>query len=194
MLPSSELIGLLGRVQRSGRRHTSGVTDVAFSPDGRLLATTSADLSVRLWEVASHQPLGDPLTGHTDTVWSVTFSSDGRLLATTSFDRSVLLWDVASHQPIGQPLTGHTDTLFDVAFSPDGKLLATAGKDRTARLWAIPSTWIGRSCELVGRNLSQQEWDRYIGAATPYVRQCAQYPSGPGADPHAPAAVYPASP
>ncbi|MGH3999682.1 MAG: WD40 repeat domain-containing protein, partial [Pseudonocardiaceae bacterium] len=174
--------------------HTNSVYAVAFSPDGKLLATTSGDRSARLWDVASRQPLGQPLTGHTNEVWGVAFSPDGRLLATTSEDRSVLLWDVASRQLLGQPLTGHTDTVYDVAFSPDGKLLATTGKDHTVRLWATPSTWTGQSCELVGRNLSQQEWDRYVGAATPYVRQCAQYPSGPGADPDARAAVYPASP
>ncbi len=174
--------------------HTDEVGGVAFSPDGKLLATASLDHTVRLWEVASRQPLGEPLTGHTNPVRSVAFSPDGKLLATTSGDRSVRLWEVASRQPLGEPLTGHTGEVYGVAFSPDGKLLATASGDRTARLWATPSMWVGHSCELVGRNLSQQEWDRYIGAATPYVRQCAQYPSGPGANPDAPAAVYPASP
>ncbi|MGH3873042.1 MAG: trypsin-like peptidase domain-containing protein [Pseudonocardiaceae bacterium] len=174
--------------------HTGDFNGVAFSPDGRLLATTSDDRTVQLWDVASRKPLGDPLIGHTDTVYGVAFSPDGKLLATTSGDRTARLWDVASRQALGDPLTGHTDTVYGVAFSPDGKLLATASKDRTARLWATPSTWVGHSCEIVGRNLSQQEWDRYVGAATSYVRQCSQYPSGPGADPDAPAAVYPASP
>ncbi|MDQ3762790.1 MAG: WD40 domain-containing protein [Actinomycetota bacterium] len=80
-----------------------------------------------------------------------------------------------------------------MAFSPDGALLATTSADGTVRLWATPATWVDHTCDIVGRNLSQQEWDRYVGAATPYVRQCAQYPSGPSADPDAPAAVYPAS-
>ncbi|MCA1708832.1 MAG: hypothetical protein LC808_38365, partial [Actinobacteria bacterium] len=133
-----------------------------------------------------------PLTGHTNTVRDVAFSPDGTLLATTSTDRTVRLWDVASRQPFGQPLTGHTDWVRGVAFSPDGTLLATTSADKTVRLWATPVTWVGHSCELVRRNLSQQEWEHYIGAATPYVRQCAQYPSGPGANPDAPTAGYPA--
>jgi WD domain, G-beta repeat len=137
----------------------------------------------------SHQ-----LTGHTGPVYGVAFSPDGKLLATTSRDDAIRLWDVASRQPLGEPLTGHTSAVYAVAFSPDGKLLATTSDDHTTRLWATPSTWIGQSCELAGRNLSQQEWDRYIGTTTPYVRQCAQYPPGLGADPDAPIAVYPANP
>ncbi len=174
---------------------TNKVVTVVFSPDGTLLATISFDNNtVRLWDVASRQPRGEPLALHTNTVWSVAFSPNGKSLATASADRTIRLWDVASHQPLIEPLTGHTNVVTGVAFSPDSKLLASASSDSTVRLWATPATWVAQSCELVGRNLSQQEWDRYIGAATPYVRQCAQYPSGPGADPEAPAAVYPNSP
>ena len=174
--------------------HTGPVYAVVFSPDGRLLATASFDGSVRLWDGASRLPLGQPLAGHTETVTAVAFSPDGRLLATASADRSVRLWDVASRQPLGEPLTGHTEEVFAVVFSPDGTLLATASADDTARVWATPSTWVSRSCELVGRNLSQDEWERYVGSDKQYVRHCPQYPSGPDADPDAPVAVYPASP
>jgi WD40 repeat protein len=88
-----------------------------------------------LWDTATGQPHGQPLTGHTDTVRGVAFSPDGTLLATTSDDQTVRLWDTATGQPHGQPLTGHTGPVYSVAFSPDGTLLATASADRTARLW-----------------------------------------------------------
>jgi WD40 repeat protein len=121
--------------------HTDRVTTVAFSPDGRTLATGSDDHTLRLWNMtnpARPTSLGAPLTGHTDHVRSVVFSPDGRTLASGGADRMVRLWNVAdpAHPtPLGPPLTGHTDEVTTVVFSPDGRTLATGGHDQTVRLW-----------------------------------------------------------
>ena len=112
--------------------HTSTVWGVAFSPDGRLLATVSTDTTARLWDPATGEHRRT-LTGHDEPLSSVAFSPDGRLLATPSTDTTARLWNPGTGEH-RRTLTGPAPVT-GVAFSPDGRLLATAGYDKTARLW-----------------------------------------------------------
>ena len=102
--------------------HTREVFSVAFSPDGKTVASGSADQSIKLWDVAGGKNTAT-LKGHTDFVQSVAFSPDGKTLASGSRDKTVNLWDVASGKTTAT-LKGHTDRVWSVAFSPDGKTLA----------------------------------------------------------------------
>ena len=119
----------------------SGVSAVAFSPDGKLLADGYGDGYVRLWNPVTGQAVGAPLladTGPGGGVYGVAFSPDGKLLAAAEADGYVRLWNPATGQAAGAPIpadTGPVGGVNAVAFSPDGKLLATAGVDHTVRLW-----------------------------------------------------------
>ena len=113
----------------------SSVLSVSFSPDGATLASGSADGTIRLWDVATGDPIA-ALEGHTDGVWSVSFSPDGATLASGSWDETIRLWDVATGDPIAA-LEGHTDGVWSVSFSPDGATLASGSADGTIRLWDV---------------------------------------------------------
>lgn len=131
-----------------GEPNGQEVWSVAFSPDGKTLATTGAGGSVILWDVEKRIRRGEPLQKHTEHVNSIAFSPDGKTLASGSADGTVMLWNVATGTPQGPPLTGHKGAVWSVAFSPDGKSLVSGSfgdgqsegaNSNTLILWDVTS-------------------------------------------------------
>lgn len=103
--------------------HRGAITQVVYSPDGLWLASSSADKTVRLWQVKSGRE-SRVLTGHTGMVVSVAFSPDSRWLASSSLDKTVRVWEVSTGKQVS--LLENDDYVVPVAFEPQGRLLATA--------------------------------------------------------------------
>jgi serine/threonine protein kinase len=113
--------------------HVLTAPTVAFSPDGKTLATADRAGKVYIWDAATGEKLAS-FQAHGGTIWSLAYSPDGKLLASASWDHTAKVWDAATRE-LRTTLQGHTDRLWWVGFAPDGKTLATASEDTTARIW-----------------------------------------------------------
>ncbi|WJW70100.1 serine/threonine protein kinase (plasmid) [Candidatus Chlorohelix allophototropha] len=130
-LPPSASFKLLNTL--SG--HSHWVESVAYSPDGKTLASGSLDNSIKLWDAVTGKELRT-LSGHTSAVESVAYSPDGKTLASSgSNDYSIKLWDAVTGKEL-RTLSDH-DYVRSVAYSPDGKTLASGSGANSIKLWDI---------------------------------------------------------
>jgi WD40 repeat protein len=122
-----------GQIEHVLDGHTATCWSVAFSPDGKQVASTSSDQTTRVWSLPESR-CKYVLQAHTESHERVVFSPDGTQLVTTSNDHLAILWSLRSGKLLAT-LRGHGGAVRAVAWSPDGKTIATGSADRTIRLW-----------------------------------------------------------
>jgi WD40 repeat protein/ABC-type dipeptide/oligopeptide/nickel transport system ATPase subunit len=113
--------------------HSGRVKSVAFAPDGKTIASSSDDNTIKLWNLEEKELR--TFTGHSNGVSSVAFAPDGKTIASSSDDKTIKLWNLEGKEL--RTFTGHSNGVLSVAFAPDGKTIASGSADNTIKLWNL---------------------------------------------------------
>ncbi|PGG98364.1 compass component swd3 [Blastomyces parvus] len=124
--------------------HQLGVSAVKFSPDGSMIASCSADATIKIWDTASGR-LIHTFEGHLAGISTISWSPDGAVIASGSDDKSIRLWHVPTGKPHPNPFLGHHNYIYSIAFSPKGNMLVSGSYDEAVYLWDVRSARVMRS-------------------------------------------------
>ena len=158
----------------------TSIVSLAFSKNGLLLAAGNEKGLVRIWDMGTRNLL-TTLPGHSARVNNIRFSNDGERLATGSFDKTVRIWNVLSIFDPPIVLKDHDDWVWSIEFSPDGNKLLAGCKDNKIKVWPTKMDLMkDLICDKIKRNLSDKEWNQFVGDDITYKKTCENKPNGSG--------------
>lgn len=134
--------------------HRSTITRVVFHPQYSLIASSSEDATIKVWdyETGDHEKT---LKGHTDSVQDIAFDHTGKILATCSADMSIRIWDITTYTCV-KTLQGHDHNVSSVAFMPSGDFLVSSSRDKTIKMWEVATGYC------VKTYTGHREWVRSV--------------------------------
>jgi WD40 repeat protein len=146
----------------------------AYSPDGKTIAIKENTGDVALLDADTCHRRGT-LTG-SHTAGRVLFSPDGRRVIARSLD-GIRMWDATTGRQVGDPLPDKSESLLGPGFA-GGRLVSAAADELLTVFDLDPVTWFSKACATAGRNLTHDEWNRYVGNLGAYRATCTEYPVG----------------
>ncbi len=156
--------------------HESGtaVTALTFNKDASLLATGNSSGLIMIWNLVTDKSI--KLIGHISGITGLEFSNNAKFLGSSSYDRTIRLWDYSKPEMPPIVFSGHDFWVYDLSFTPDDNKIVSGSADRTVRIWTTKSSILADIiCTKVSRNLTPEEWDKYIGSDIKYEKTCPEY-------------------
>ncbi|KAK4574155.1 WD domain protein [Recurvomyces mirabilis] len=126
------------------RGHKRGVAAVKYSPDGKWIASCSADATIKVWDAATGA-LAHTLEGHLAGISTLAWSPDSLVLASGSDDKLIRLWNISTGKCLPSPLVGHHNYVYSLAFSPKGNMIVSGSYDEAVFLWDVRTARVMRS-------------------------------------------------
>ncbi|MBC8186435.1 hypothetical protein H8E88_35595 [candidate division KSB1 bacterium] len=159
-------------IQPSG----DAILSLAFSNTGDILVSGSSKGELKLWQVENPSAKPTKLIGHASRISSICFNPNNKTLATSSYDGSIRIWNYQypEYEPI--KIDEHDSWVLSLAFDAKGDKLISSGKDKTVRIWLVNTSILSEiACNKAKRNLTIEEWNKYIGRDIKYQKTCGDY-------------------